>query len=179
MDDTPITDEELWELIDSVEDEELPPPPRWRRTALVVVAAVTAVALAVVPLYNLFDARRTVSHAGLEVCGFDYCGVQEAVTDAGLLPTAGRLSNEVLDEFEAKALADDIAGFLGVDPVDLTVVDRLDDRLGGVYLPSSREILIRRPADAWTVAHEMAHVVSTGHGDDFISALIAITRWLD
>lgn len=179
MDETPLTDEELWELIEEETDEDLPPPPRWRRPASVIVAAVTAAALAFVPVYNLFGPGRTVSHAGLEVCGFDYCVVQEAVIEAGLLPVAGRLSNEVLSDTEASALAGHIAAFLEIDPVPLTVVDRLEDGQGGVYIPSSREIVIRRPADAWTVAHEMAHVVSTGHGEDFITALIAIARWLD
>ena len=179
MDEPPITDEELWELIDSVEDEELSPPPRWRRTALIVVAAITAAAMAFVPLYNLFDARRTVSHAGLEVCGVDYCVVQEAVIEAGLLAASGRLSNEILTEDEARTLADSIAGFLDIEPVGLTVVDRLEDGQAGVYQPSSRQILIRRPANSWVVAHEMAHAVSTGHGDDFIQALLDIAIWLD
>lgn len=178
MDDTPITDEELWELIDA-EEEEMAPRPRWRRTALIVVAAITALALAVVPLYNLFGSNRPVSHAGLEVCGIDYCVVQDALIGAGMLAVANRLSNRFLTGEEAEAMADEIAGFLGVEPVPLTVVDRLDDGQAGVYVPSSREILIRRPANAWTVAHEMAHVVSTGHGEDFTVALIDIARWLD
>ena len=105
--------------------------------------------------------------------------MQESLADAGMLGMANRLSNQVLTDGEAKALADDIAGFLEVEPVDSAVVDRLEDGLGGVYSPSSREILIRRPADAWTVAHEMAHVVSTGHGEDFTAALISIARWLE
>ena len=178
MDETPLSDEELWALIEAETEEDLPPPPRWRRAALVIVAAVTAAALLVVPISNLFRAP-TVSHAGLEVCAFDYCVVQEAIVDAGLLPVASRLSNRVLTEPEARRLADEIAGFLEIDPVALAVVDRLDDGQAGVFIPSSRQILIRRPANAWIVAHEMAHAVSTGHGDDFIAALIDIARWLD
>ena len=61
MDETPLTDEELWDLIESETEDDLPPPPRWRRPALVIVAAVTAAAIAFVPLSNLFRANRTVS----------------------------------------------------------------------------------------------------------------------
>ena len=179
MDETPLTDEELWDLIESETEDDLPPPPRWRRPALVIVAAVTAAAIAFVPLSNLFRANRTVSHAGLEVCQFDYCVVHDAIIDAGLLPVTSRLSNQLLTEEEAKELADEIAAFLRIEPVKLSVVDRLEDGQGGVYMPSSREIQIRRPANAWTVAHEMAHAVSNGHGDDFTDALIEIARWLD
>ena len=178
MDETPLTDEELWALIEAETDEDLPPPPRWRKPALMIVAAVTAAALAFVPVSNLFRGP-AVSHAGLEVCAFDYCVVQEAVVEAGLLPVASRLSNRMLTGDEARGLAEDIAGFLGIEPVKLAVVERLDDGQAGVYMPSSREILIRRPANAWVVAHEMAHAVSTGHGDDFVAALIDIARWLD
>lgn len=179
MDDLPVTDEELWELIEAETEDDLPPPPRWRRPALTVVAAITAVAMAFVPLYNIFGPGRTVSHAGLEVCGFDYCVVQEGLVEARVLAVASRLANEPLSDAAASALANDIAAFLDIDPVPVTVVDHLDDGQAGVFIPSSREILIRRPADAWTVAHEMAHVVSTGHGDDFINALVAIARWLE
>src|SRR5690606_4096140 len=89
------------------------------------------------------------------------------------------LSSRFLTDSDAKQLADDIAFFLGIEPVALQVVEQLDDGQGGVYIPARREILIRRPADPWTVAHEMAHVVSTGHGEDFIEALLELARWLD
>ena len=178
MDEIHLTDEELWELIDSETEEDIPPPPRWRRPALVVVAAITAAAIAFVPISNLFRGRQ-VSHAGLEVCSFDSCVVQDAVIEAGLLPAAATLSSRFLTDSDAEQLADDIAFFLGIEPVALQVVEQLDDGQGGVYIPTRREILIRRPADPWTVAHEMAHVVSTGHGEDFIEALLEIARWLD
>jgi hypothetical protein len=173
-------DDEFFDPWDEEEpDVDLPGPPRWRRPAIVIVAVVTALALAVVPLYNLFGRTPPVSDSGLEVCRFDYCLVQERVTDAGLVVVMSRLSNTFLNDDEAVDLADEIARFLVVEPVRLTVVDRLEGRLGGVYDPAGRSILVQRPARAWIVAHEMAHVVSTGHGDEFMRALVEIARWLD
>lgn len=160
-------------------EEETPGPPRWRRPAIVIVAAVTALALAVVPLYNLFGRTPPLADNRLEVCGFDYCVVQERVAEAGLVVVMGRLSTTFLNDDQAVVLADEIAEFLDVDPVSLTVVDRLEGRLGGVYDGANRRILIERPARAWTVVHEMAHVVSTGHGESFVEALVEIARWLD
>jgi hypothetical protein len=56
------------------------------------------------------------------------------------------------------------------------VVDSLEGRLGGVYDPATRSIEIERPARAWTVLHEVAHVMEGGHGQDFQEVLIELTR---
>lgn len=168
-----------WDLAELEAEEDLPGPPAWRRPAMVIVAVLTALALAVVPLYNLFGRTPPLSDSGLEICGFDYCLVQEEVIESGLAAAMGRLSNTFLNDDQAVGLADAIAGFLGVDPVPLTVVDRLEGRLGGVFNSATRSILIQRPARAWTVAHEMAHVIATGHGEAFIEALVGIVRWLE
>lgn len=180
--DTGHQDDDLfdpWDFVDPEAEEDLPGPPAWRRPAMVIIAVITALALAVVPLYNLFGRTPPLSDSGLEICGFDYCLVQEGVIESGLAAAMGRLSNTFLNDDQAVGLADAIAAFLGVEPVPLTVVDRLEGRLGGVYNPATRSILIQRPARAWTVAHEMAHVVATGHGEAFIEALVGIVRWLE
>jgi hypothetical protein len=170
-------DFDLWD--DEVEaDLEVLGPPAWRRPAILAISAVTALALALVPLYNLFGPS-AVAENGLEICSYDYCVVEEAVAEAGLAPVMSRLSNTFLDDAETLRLAEDVAAFLDVSSVGITVVDRLGGRLGGVYDPATRSILIERPARAWTVIHEMAHVVASGHGDEFLDVLIEITAWLD
>lgn len=176
---TEYQDDEFFDQWELDESEEPPGPPAWRRPAIVIVAVITALALAVVPLYNLFGRTPPISDSGLEVCGFDYCVVQEQVTDAGLVVVMSRLANTFLNDSEAVRLADQIAGFLDVEPVGLIVVDRLEGRLGGLYDPATRSILVQRPVRAWIVVHEMAHVVSSGHGDAFIETLVEIARWLD
>ncbi len=51
-----IQDESLFEEWDVDEDSFEPPVPSpWRRRVMIAVAAVTAVAMALVPLYNLVD----------------------------------------------------------------------------------------------------------------------------
>jgi hypothetical protein len=153
-------------------------PPRWRRPLLIGVAVLTAFAVAAVPLWNLLRPTE-VSDSGLELCQFDYCVVQERIADAGLLPVMNRLSTTFLEGEEAAALADDLVSFLGVPPVELVVVERLEGQLGGVYQPSSRTILVRRPVRAWIVLHEVAHTVSLGHGADFVDTLADLARWID
>jgi hypothetical protein len=178
--DVPYEDDGLIDYWGEVEpDLESPGPPRWRRPAILTVAAITALALTVVPLYNLFERPPAVADNGLEICGFDYCVVEESVAAAGLAPLMSRLSNTFLDDAETLRLSKDLADFLDVDPVSIAVVDRLGGRLGGVYDPATRSILIERPARAWTVIHEMAHVVATGHGDEFQEVLVGLVRWLD
>ncbi|HEU4895458.1 MAG TPA: hypothetical protein VFT85_06445, partial [Acidimicrobiia bacterium] len=152
--------------------------PAWRRPLIVGVSVVTALALALIPLYNVIFAR-TVADNGLEVCGFDYCVVQEAVRDAGLDLTMSALANTYLDEEEARALAGELTDYLGIDPVGLRVVPDLDGRLGGVYDPSNRSIAIESPARAWTVLHEVAHAVETGHGEAFVDVVIELAAWLE
>jgi hypothetical protein len=167
---------EAWD--EEEEEEQLEPAPSWRRPVLIAVAAATAVAMAVVPLYNVLFAA-TASDEGLEVCGFDYCVVQEGLRAAGLDLTMSRLSNTFLEESEARELAGELTDHLGIEPVGLVVVQDLDGRLGGVYDRSQRSISIERPARAWTVLHEVAHAVETGHGDDFVRVVIELTEYMD
>lgn len=160
---------------DETEEEIERPVPSWRRPLLMIVAALTAIALIVVPVYNLLVDR--TADNGLEACGFDYCVVEEAVRDAGLELEMSSLYNTILSDDEAVALARELTDHLGVDPVGVAVVDDLDGRVGGVYDPETRSIAIERPARAWTVVHEVAHAVETGHGDDFQQVLIELTRF--
>lgn len=160
---------EEWDLEE--EDLEPIPEPAWRRPLLIVVAAITALALAAVPLYNVVFTDTTADN-GLDVCGFDYCVVQEGVRAAGLDLVMSRLANTFLTEEEARALADELTGHLGVEPVGLVVVQEIDGRIGGVYDPQARRVTIESPARAWTVLHEVAHVVAGGHGEDFIAVVV-------
>jgi len=153
------------------------PTPTWRRPLIVGVAIVTVIALAMIPIYNVVFAR-SVADNGLEVCGFDYCIVQEAVQAAGLDLTMSALANTYLDEQEAREFADELTGHLGIEPVGLAVVTNLAGRLGGVYEPSTRSISIESPARAWTVLHEVAHAVQTGHGQTFQEIVIELAGWV-
>lgn len=171
LDAHPLAD---WDDEEDPEDDE--PPPAWRRPLIVGVAIVTVIALAMIPIYNVVFAR-SVSDSGLEVCGFDYCIVQEAVRAAGLDLTMSALANTYMDEEEARAFADELTGYLGIEPVELAVVTDLAGRLGGVYEPSTRSISIERPARAWTVLHEVAHAVQTGHGEAFQGIVVELAGW--
>jgi len=165
-------EESLFEEWDLDEDDLEPiPEPAWRRPLLIVVAAITALALAAVPIYNVLFTDTTAEN-GLDVCGFDYCVVQEGVRAAGLDLVMSRLANTFLTEEEARALADELTGHIGVEPVGLVVVQEIDGRIGGVYDPRTRRVTIESPARAWTVLHEVAHVVAGGHGDDFIAVVV-------
>lgn len=172
--------EELFEEWDDLTDEDFEPlpSPAWRKPLLIVVASLTAIALAAVPLYNVLFAA-TVADNGLEICGFDYCVVQEAVQDAGVDLTMSRLSNTFLDEEGARAFANRLTDHLGIPAVGLRVVDQLEGRLGGVYDPTARSISIERPARAWTVLHEVAHVVESGHGTEFQEVVIDLAAWVE
>lgn len=167
---------EEWAL--SEEDLDVLPPPLWRRPVLITVAAVTAVAMALVPLYNVIFAR-SVADNGLEICGFDYCVVQEAMRTSGVDLIMSGLANTFLDDEAARGLANEAADYLDVAPVGLQVVDDLEGRLGGVYDRETRSILIERPARAWTVLHEVAHAIEPGHGEAFQEVLADLTRWAD
>ncbi|HEX6301515.1 MAG TPA: hypothetical protein VF148_13710 [Acidimicrobiia bacterium] len=170
-------EEELFEEWDlSEEDFEPLAPPPWRKPLLIAVAALTAIAMAVIPLYNVFVAR-PVADNGLEICGFDYCIVQEAMRESGVDLMMSDLANTFLDDDAARVLADDAADYLDIGPVELQVVDDLEGRLGGVYDPTSRSILIERPARAWTVLHEVAHAVETGHAEAYQDTLADLARW--
>lgn len=163
-----------WDDDESDEDDE--PAPAWRRPLIVGVAIVTVIALAMIPIYNVVFAR-SIADNGLEVCGFDYCIVQEAVQAAGLDLTMSALANTYLDEKEARAFAGELTGHLGIEPVGLSVVTDLDGRLGGVYEPGTRSIAIESPARAWTVLHEVAHAVQSGHGEAFQEVVIELAGW--
>jgi hypothetical protein len=165
-----------WDL--EAEDFEALPPPPWRKPLLIAVAAVTAIAMALVPVYNVFF-DRPVADNGLEICGFDYCVVQEAVIEAGVDQAMSRLANTFLDEDGARALSGDLTEYLDIRPVAVHVVDELDGRLGGVYEPATRIISIESPARAWTVLHEVAHAVESGHGNRFREVVIDLTREME
>jgi hypothetical protein len=170
-------DEELFDEWDLTEEDFEPvAPPRWRRPLLIGVAAVTALALAILPLYNVVIGR-PVADNGLEICGFDYCIVQDAMREAGVDHIMSRLANTYLDDETATELADQATDYLGVDPVGVQVVDALEGRLGGVYDPATRSMAIERPARAWTVLHEVAHTVETGHAEAYQEVLADLARW--
>lgn len=156
------------------EEPDLDPSPVWRRPFLIGIAAVTALALALVPIYNVFIGSNLADN-GLEICGFDYCVVEEAVRDAGLGAEMSRLFNTILTDEESVALALQLTEHLDLEPVELVIVDDLEGQIGGVYDPASRSVTIERPARAWTVLHEVAHVRETGHDVAFQEVVIQLT----
>ena len=167
---------EDWDL----DEYEEPKAPLWRGPLLIGVALLAVAAMATGPIYNLVNAEVfPVADNGLEVCGFDYCVVQDGVREAGLDLVMSRFANIHLDDESALALADVLIDRLGAEPVTVTIVDRLDGHVEGQYDPASRTILIERPARAWTVLHEVAHIDNAGHGDDFQQRLIDLASWLD
>lgn len=159
--------------------EEPPTQPRWRRRAITAVGVIVALTMLAGPVWNIIDrATPQVSDSGLELCGFDYCIVQEAVREAGLDLTMSRLANTFLDEADSQTFADVLISRLGEDPVTVEVVDRIDRRIAGQYDPTTRHILLERPARAWIVVHEVAHTVAPGHGADFQEVMIELARWI-
>ena len=153
-------------------DDDIPPPPAWRRWLIIGVAAVVVLAMGGTQLWNLVDrGSPPIADNGLEVCGFDYCDVQDAVRAAGLDLEMARLAQTYIDEQTARDLTDRLVARLGQAPVEVQIVDRLDGRTAGQYSPSTRTIRLERPIRAWIVVHEAAHTASSGHGDDFIEAL--------
>lgn len=174
-----IDDDSVFEEWD-VEDDSFEPLDRspWRRRVIIAVAAVTAVAMAMVPLYNLIDRDPPLAENGLEICGFDYCTVQEGVRLAGLDRVMIQLANTYLTDEEASQLADSLATQLGASSAEFVVVDRLEGQIKGSYDPTTKTIYVERPAQAWIILHEVAHAVSSGHGEDFQEVVIELTRWL-
>jgi hypothetical protein len=166
--------EDEWEYDDEPTAEELTRSV-WRGRVIWVVAAITVAAMALVPLYNLVNqGQRPVADNGLEVCGFDYCQVQDGIRAAGLDGEMSRLSNFYLSDEDASRLAAELVAWLGEDPVAFEVVDRLDWRIKGQYTPATRTIRVERPVSAWIVLHEVAHVPAQGHGDGFLAALVRL-----
>lgn len=163
------------EAADDVDDE---PMPVRRRAGTIWLAALVAVSLLAVPLWNVFEPA-PVADNGLEICGFDYCGVFEAVRDAGREPALLRLSNTFLDEESAVGLAEDLVAGLGEPPVTVEVVDHLPASTAGRYTPSRRLIELQRPVRAWTVVHEAAHTVAPGHDADFQETLLGLVDTLE
>lgn len=157
---------------------EPPEKPVWRRWLIPVVAVVTVIALAMIPLYNLLDPAPPVADNGLAVCGFDYCIVQDAIRDAGLDTDMSRLANTFLDDGQAEELAKGLASDAGVALGGFEVVDRLEGQIKGVFDPATGIIYVERPIRAWIVVHEVAHLVASGHGTGFQRALIELTRSL-
>lgn len=160
------------------EESDEPVAPPWRRPLLIGIAAVTALAMALVPLYNVINRGQPVAENGLEVCGFDYCIVQEAAMEAGISEEMNRLANTFLGDEEAANLAEALLDHLGEDGVSFIVVDHLDRDIKGQYDPSTRTILVERPVRAWIVVHEVAHAAAGGHDTDFQRVLIELTELL-
>lgn len=164
---------------DDIEEDAEPLRPPWWRPLLVVVAAITALAMAAVPLYNVINRDRPVTDSGLQICGFDYCIVQEAAIGAGLNEEMSRLANTFLGDDEAREFARVLLDELGETNVSFVVVDRLDRDLKGQYDPTTRTILVERPVRAWIVLHEVAHTAAPGHGVEFQDVLIELARWTE
>jgi len=164
---------EDWATSDEEPEDDL--TTRWRRPVIVVVAVVVILSLALPVVYNLVDrGSPPVADNGLDICGFDYCVVQEAVVLSGLDLEMSRLANTILTDDGVTELANRMTDYLEIPTVPVSVVDELGGRLGGVFDPDSRSILIARPATAWTVIHEVAHAVATGHGADFQNVLMEL-----
>lgn len=172
----PWEGDDLWDT----EPDPPPPPPRWRRRVITAVGVLVAAAMLAGPVWSTFDrANPPVSDSGLELCGFDYCIVQDAVREAGFAVTMSRLANTYLDEDEAQDFALELLAYLGERSVTLEVVDDLDGRIAGQYRGVDRLILLERPVRAWIVLHEVAHVVASGHGEVFQEAIIDLARHID
>lgn len=159
------------------EDEEEPLTPWWRRPLLIGVAALTAGSMFLIPVYNLLQGRELADN-GLEVCGFDYCIVQDAAISAGLNEEMSRLANTFLGDEESIALATALLDRIGENDVSFVIVDQLEGDIKGQFDPASRTIFVERPVRAWIVVHEVAHATAPGHGEDFQRSLIDLTEWL-
>lgn len=177
--DDPFFDELGFETEFEDEEPREPISPPWRRPLLIAVAAITALAMALVPLYNLINGSRPVADNGLEVCGFDYCIVQDAARAAGIGDTMSALANTFLSDQEAVRLAGRLLDRIGESDVSFVIVERLEGDIKGQYDPSTRTIFVERPVRAWIVVHEVAHAEAPGHGEEFQEALIELTRSLE
>jgi hypothetical protein len=155
------------------EDDEPAVHPPWRRRVMLVAGLLALAGMLAFPLWNLIGGLSPpVTDEGLEICGWDYCIIQDAVREAGHDLTMSRLTHTLLDREQAQAFADELVAVLGVDPVSVEVVDRIEGRIAGQYHPTSRVIRLQRPARAWIVLHEVAHTVAGGHGPEFQAVVI-------
>ena len=175
--DDPYSDEFDLAGFDEIEEDSEPIAPAWRRPLLVGVAVLTAAAMLLIPMYNVLRGRQ-IADNGLEVCGFDYCVVQDAAIAAGLNEEMSLLANTFLDDEEARTLAMALLKRIGERDVSFVIVDRLDGDIKGQFDPDSRTIVVERPVRAWIVVHEVAHAEAAGHGDDFTRALVDLTEWI-
>jgi hypothetical protein len=168
--------DEFWIEVDS-EFEEPVEAPVWRRGLIMSIAALAVVALAGSQLWNLVDrGAPPIADNGLEICGFDYCVVQDAIRAEGLGAEMTRLASIYVSLDDARALATALTEEMGEDPVTVEMVDRLDGRTAGQYSSSARTIWLERPARAWIVLHEAAHIREGGHGDRFVAVLAELIR---
>ncbi len=175
--DDPYFDEFELDAIDEAEEDSQPIAPPWRRPLLIGVATVTAAAMLLIPMYNVLRGQQ-IADNGLEVCGFDYCVVQDAAIAAGLNEEMSRLANTFLDDEEAVILASALLERIGERDVSFSIVDRLDGEIKGQFQPDTRTIVVERPVRAWIIIHEVAHAEAAGHGEDFRRALIELTEWI-
>ena len=145
-----------------------------------LLGVLVAVAMMMIPLWNVIDSRSPqIADNGLEVCSFDYCEVQDAVADAGFNVTMAGLARIIVPDHETQALADTLLEVVDGPAVRVEVVDSISTGVGGRYVRSERLIQIERPATVWVVAHEVAHTVSTGHDDNFVTVLLELATFLD
>lgn len=160
------------------DDQEIyePERPTWRRSVVVAIALLVAVSLILVPVYNVLVSDDNVADNELEVCGFDYCVVNDAVRAVGLDLVQARLANSILDDTGAEQLKDRLVAQLGIEQIELRIVDDLKGRLGGFYDAESRVIVVARPVNSWVILHEVAHAEARGHGAGFQSVVIDLAR---
>jgi hypothetical protein len=163
-----------WDLIPEEAITRRPVPRSWRLIGIVAVLS-----MLVLPLLGLLNARPQFADNGLEVCRFDYCEVERQALDEGIGGTMAAMSSIIVPDSEVQAVVDELTLVVGGPSVTAVVVDRLPGDLAGRYDPSERLIEIDRPANLWVIAHEVAHTVASGHGDDFMAALIELGGYLE
>lgn len=151
---------------------ETPIPPAWRRWLIIGMASLALIGLAGTQVWNLvFGGSPPIAENGLEVCGFDYCEVQDAIRAAGLDLEMARLAQTFVDDETALALVETLIAELGEPPVAVEIVNRIEGSVAGDYSPATRTIRLERPLRAWIVVHEVAHTVAPGHGEQFVATL--------
>ena len=145
-----------------------------------VVALAAAMSMLAIPLYNVIDgASPQIADNGLEVCRIDYCLIEERVRSAGLGDVMVGMAASVVPDPEVQSFVDVMVIVVGGPDITASVVDELPGDLGGRYSPATRRIEIDRPATVWLIAHEVAHSVSTGHGEEFQETLIELAEFFE